>query len=948
MTPRSILRCLCLLLATATAVQAQSGSISGRVTDTTTSNGLTGATVRAMSGGATSGSATTTDDGSYRIVNLNAGTYEVVITRLGYLARRIPGVRVTAGQNTQVDAKMAEIVTQLNPAVVVASRQQEKVLDAPASVSVVETREIEERPSITVADHLRGLQGVDATTGGIAQTNIVTRGFNNAFSGALLTLQDYRFAGVPSLRVNVPLLFTGTNEDIERIEVLLGPASALYGPNSSSGVLHVITKSPFTSQGTTLTIDGGERSIFRGGLRHAGTVGQKFGYKISGDYMRGKDWDSIEGSRKVDNAEPDSIPRPNGTPGSRTTVANVRDFDVEKFGGEARIDFRPRQGMEFITTYGLSEIGNALELTGTNGTAQAKNWRYQSIQERFRWGRLFAQAFVNFSDAGNKDSVDNSGTFLLRTGTPIVDNSKVYALQIQHSADLFKNKESLVYGADYIFTNPQTGGTINGRNEDIDDVTEIGAYIQSTTRLSPKFDLVGAIRVDNHDVLDQTFWSPRVALIFKPAETQNIRLTYNRAFSTPANFSFFLDLPQAFSPITPTIGYQVRGLGVPSNGFTFRRDCTTGAGGLCMRSPFPIAGPTGAVVTAPNTSIDANAAQFYRTFIGANVQTITQGLINGGVTPQNAGLVVQALLAAQPTPQQVATVLRLFRPPNRANPAPTFIDVTPQSVEDIERLKATTTDAYELGYKGILGNRARLAVDLWYQRKTNFTTAAQNVTPSAFMDGAALGNFIGGVLQQQALQGRIPAASAPTLIPAIAGSLANTIGRIPIGTVVPEGNLTQSPNLFFSYRNIAKTIDFTGVDLALDYLLSDKITVIGTYSWVSDVLFPDIVNGPDTLTLNSPDNKATLTTRWRDETKGLSFEVRGRYQNAYPVNSGVYVGEVPVNAFIDASFSWRLPLPGQQLTWSITGTNVTDNKRITFIGTPEIGRLLMTRLQYQF
>ena len=34
----------------------------------------------------------------------------------------------------------------------------------------------------------------------------------------------------------------------------------------------------------------------------------------------------------------------------------------------------------------------------TNGTAQAKNWKYQSVQERFRWGRLFAQAFVNFSD----------------------------------------------------------------------------------------------------------------------------------------------------------------------------------------------------------------------------------------------------------------------------------------------------------------------------------------------------------------------------------------------------------------------------------------------------------------------------------------------------------------------------------------------------------------------
>ena len=66
--------------------------------------------------------------------------YDVVATRLGFLARRNPGIRVADGQTVQVDIRMAEIVTQLNPAVVVASRQQEKVLDAPASVSVIETR----------------------------------------------------------------------------------------------------------------------------------------------------------------------------------------------------------------------------------------------------------------------------------------------------------------------------------------------------------------------------------------------------------------------------------------------------------------------------------------------------------------------------------------------------------------------------------------------------------------------------------------------------------------------------------------------------------------------------------------------------------------------------------------------------------------------------------------
>ena len=204
---------------------------------------------------------------------------------------------------------------------------------------MVEAKEIAERSAVTVTENIRGVPGVDATTGGIAQTNIVTRGFNNAFSGALLTLQDYRFAAVPSLRVNVPLLFTGTGDDIERIEVLLGPASALYGPNSSSGVLHVITKSPFESKGAILTLDGGERSILHGAGRYAATVGQKFGIKLSGEAFTGKDWEY------VDPAEPATIPRPNGTPGERDTVANVRDFDVKRYAGEARMDIRPRNDM---------------------------------------------------------------------------------------------------------------------------------------------------------------------------------------------------------------------------------------------------------------------------------------------------------------------------------------------------------------------------------------------------------------------------------------------------------------------------------------------------------------------------------------------------------------------------------------------------------------------------
>ena len=517
------------LLAVPALGRAQTGTVTGTVTEGRANQPVSGARVQALSATTVVAATQSRDDGSYRLT-LAPGTYTIVANRIGYR----PGntsVTVPAGGSATANVVLAEAVVELNPVVTVASRKEEKALDAPASVSVIEVREIQERPSVTAADHVQGIAGIDVSKGGIAQSNVVARGFNNAFSGSILTLQDYRFAGVPSLRVNVPLLFTSTNEDIERIEVLLGPASALYGPNSSHGVLHIITKSPFTSQGTMLTVDGGTRSLFRGSARHAGLIGDKFGFKLSGELFQATDF------KFEDPGEPTNFP--SAAPAGRAGQPNDRDFDLQRWLGEARFDFRPNENSEYVTTFGTSKIGSGLEYTGANGTAFAKNWTYTSIQQRARIGRLFAQVFMNMSDAGNEDSLSLDGTYLLRSGQPIVDQSRSLAAQLQHGLALGA-KWDFVYGVDYISTNPRTGNTINGRNEEIDDVREIGGYIQSTTRLSPKFDFVAALRVDNNDQVEGLQTSPRAALIFKPNETQNFRFTYNRAFQTPGNFTWFL------------------------------------------------------------------------------------------------------------------------------------------------------------------------------------------------------------------------------------------------------------------------------------------------------------------------------------------------------------------------------------------------------------------------
>ena len=159
-----------------------------------------------------------------------------------------------------------------------------------------------------------------------------------------------------------------------------------------------------------------------------------------------------------------------------------------------------------------------------------------------------------------------------------------------------------------------------------------------------------------------------------------------------------------------------------------------------------------------------------------------------------------------------------------------------------------------------------------------------------------------------------------------------------------------------------------------------------TYSYQSKNVFEGIAGGNGAaLMSNSPNSRGSVGFRYRNEQNGMGFEMRTRYNEAYPVNSGVYatnvafpiaagqVGaptstptatgfgkcspaaagtfcyeNVPEAVTFDAQVSKRFNVGSQRLLWSVNATNLFDNRVRTFPGVPEIGRLIMTRLQYSF
>ncbi|MGH7545535.1 MAG: TonB-dependent receptor, partial [Gemmatimonadota bacterium] len=528
---------------------AQGGIITGRVTDAEAGEGVTQVLVEVVAGAARPVRTATTDEsGGFQVTGVPAGTYSLVFSRIAYETKRIDGVTVGEGVTAVGDVSLVSRAFRLNPIVVSASKREEKALEAPAAVSVIDRREIEERPATTAVDHVKDVKGADVVTTGLAQHNVVARGGNNVFSGALFVLTDNRWASVPSLRFNAYNMIPATNEDIERIEFVLGPGSALYGPNVDKGVMHIITRSPLETQETTLSLVGGEREVGQAAFRHSGLFSENVGYKFSGTYFRGRDWLFTEdvGEEEASAFAQACLTNPVATnpactpflpaPGQNPDTARLqrvgqRDFDAERFAGEVRLDFRLGEETGLVLSSGVSQLGSSIEMTGI-GAAQARDWRYTYVQARLRHKELFAQSYINFSDAGE--------TYLLRDGSLIEDNSFLYVGQVQHGLNVGE-RQRFIYGVDFIQTIPRTDSTINGINEEDDDITEVGGYVQSETRLSPQFDLVTAARLDYHSVVEDLVFSPRVAVVFRPQPGHNFRATYNRAFSQPTTNNLFLD-----------------------------------------------------------------------------------------------------------------------------------------------------------------------------------------------------------------------------------------------------------------------------------------------------------------------------------------------------------------------------------------------------------------------
>lgn len=897
---------LVLLLLVGT-VHAQ-GTLKGVITDASNGETLVGANILVSSMDASVSKGTITNvDGRFEIIGLLAGTYIARVSYVGFTDQRITDIVIVNGQATELNIALTPGMS-LNPVVVSASKIREKVTESPSSIQVISAQQIKNITTTSSVDFIKGTTGIDVAQQGVASSTVVARGFNNIFSGSLLLMTDNRNATVPSLRANLMHFIPLVNEDIESIEVVLGPGAALYGPNANSGVVNILTKSPLVYTGTSVGVYSGNQGMLKTQFRTAHNFNNKIGIKLSGSYLTAEEFRlADDNSYLLDekSARQEYLAgggNPNSEIGKRI---GIRDYDIEKLGFDARVDFNPSDDLDIIFNTGFNRSSN-IDLTGI-GTGQAVNWTYSYYQGRVTYKNMFAQAFLNTSNSGD--------TYIVPTGLGIVDKSSQFVAQLQHSAEL--KRFNFLYGADYLRTNPVTEGTINGRNEDTDGFYEIGGYLQTKYNPTRNLDLLFSFRVDKHEILEDPQFSPRAAAVYRPIENHNFRFTYNQSFSTPSSNSLFLDILGGRVPVYQ--GYNggknvldVRVMGVPSTGFSFTR----GSNGAPLWQSNVLPAAVGANMMLNTTNIDAGHWQVIRQLAAAGL----------AANPQTAALAPALLQAPAPGTNGLPSVgIRMMNP---------LTGVPVSDVTDINALEPTTYNTFEVGYKGIFNDRFLVAVDVYNTRAENFVGPLIVETPTVNLEPVQLATYLTTYLVNAV---RLPLANAQ----AIATSLTQNLARIPLGVVSPNEAFERNA-VMLTYRNFGE-INYYGMDLNFEYLLNQKVTLTGNYSYVSKDKWLELDDNSDfNVFLNAPQNKFALGMRY-DSQKGFDGGVKFRYIDGFPIQSGIYTtynATTDTYDSLDNYYSLDVNM-GYQFTKSIRGSfvvnNLTNNKKPQFEGTPDIG-----------
>ncbi|KYG72733.1 TonB-dependent receptor [Roseivirga echinicomitans] len=475
--------------------------------------------------------------GRFKFEKIPQGKYNLMVSSVGY-ENYSQAIEIVEGKELTLDVSLTESKLNLNEVVVTGTRTAKRRVNTPVIVNLMDSKELDRVVATNLSEGLRFQPGLRVETDcqTCNYTQLRMNGLQGGYSQILINGRPIfspltGLYGMEQIPANM----------IERIEVVRGGVSALYGSSAIGGTVNVITKVPdrneYTLTNTFQSIDG----------QAADNILSGNATLINEDEDAGATFFVNNRTRQAYDANGDNF-------------SEAPELKNTSFG--TNLFYLPSKDQKLsISLSSINEYRFGGEIVSKPAhLAQQSEERTHNIF----MGSLDYQ--VNFNE--NKNSFifyyggqktdrqhytgiipDNSPALEEFLANPPYGTSDVVThqggVQMNNRFDEFLGGNAvLTFGAEYV--HDKVYDQIEAYNYLIDQTTRnIGTFVQHDWDVSPQLNLLTGFRLDKHNLMDKAIFSPRVSLLYKLKPTAQIRLGWGTGFRAPQAFD--ADLHIAFA-----------------------------------------------------------------------------------------------------------------------------------------------------------------------------------------------------------------------------------------------------------------------------------------------------------------------------------------------------------------------------------------------------------------
>nr|WP_274631293.1 TonB-dependent receptor [Mesorhizobium shangrilense] len=440
---------------------------------------------------------------------------KMLVNTCALLVVQGPALAQTAEEKKEEEAKKSG-ATQLDRIVVTATGFEQNVKDAPASITVVTREELEKGTFRDLTDALREVQGV-AVTGVANEKDIFIRGLPGQYT---LILVDGKRQSTRDARTNgnsgFEQSFIPPIAAIERIEVVRGPMSSLYGSDAMGGVINIITRKVSSEWHGSITADGtvqndrkfgdsGQVSFYGAGP----LIDDRIGLQVWGRGLRRGEDSFLSG----------------------VTGSEERDIT-------GRLTFTPNENHDVLLEAGTTRVEREASAGETlaadaNGTYNQNNRDHWSISHTGRWGWTTSEFSLSqeWAERTNYTWTPAMGDFVANPRSPEIRNTVLdgkFITPFTALGDHMLTVGGQVFDAKLTDQNP-------GRRAGVDEsfgALQWALFAEDEWRMTDTFALHGGLRYDKHEFYDAQV-SPRLYGVWTPIEQLTIKGGMSTGFRAP-------------------------------------------------------------------------------------------------------------------------------------------------------------------------------------------------------------------------------------------------------------------------------------------------------------------------------------------------------------------------------------------------------------------------------